>query len=136
MSKPIRVQSAHISENEVKNVTKFLADNYFDAIPQKINFSNEDRGNGILSASLDADGDREDDLYEEARLFVIEAKRASASYLQRKLRVGYARAARLLDMLEERGVIGPGDGAKPREVYGTGDFSESQSPESEYGQNS
>jgi S-DNA-T family DNA segregation ATPase FtsK/SpoIIIE len=49
---------------------------------------------------------------------VIEAGKASASYLQRKLKVGYARAARLLDMLEEHGVIGPGDGAKPREVYG------------------
>ena len=47
----------------------------------------------------------------------MEAGKASASYLQRKLKVGYARAARLLDMLEERGVIGAGDGAKPREVY-------------------
>ncbi|KKS76780.1 MAG: cell division protein, partial [Parcubacteria group bacterium GW2011_GWB1_42_9] len=45
------------------------------------------------------------------------AGKASASYLQRKLKVGYARAARLLDMLEERGVIGPGDGAKAREIY-------------------
>ena len=47
---------------------------------------------------------------------VIEAGRASTSYLQRKLKLGYARAARLMDKLEERGVIGPGDGAKPREV--------------------
>jgi len=49
---------------------------------------------------------------------VTRAKKASASLLQRRLRVGYARAARLLDVLEERGIIGPADGAKPREVYG------------------
>ncbi|KKU80428.1 MAG: cell division FtsK/SpoIIIE, partial [Parcubacteria group bacterium GW2011_GWA1_47_8] len=51
-----------------------------------------------------------------ARLIVIEAGKASTSYLQRRLKVGYARAARLIDMLEERNIIGPGDGAKPREV--------------------
>ncbi|HEY4527416.1 MAG TPA: DNA translocase FtsK, partial [Candidatus Paceibacterota bacterium] len=56
------------------------------------------------------------ELYEEARRIAIEAGKVSASYLQRRLRVGYARAARLLDMMEERGVIGPADGAKPREV--------------------
>ncbi len=55
-------------------------------------------------------------MYEEARVCVIEAGKASTSYLQRKLKLGYARAARLMDKLEERGVIGPGDGAKPREV--------------------
>ena len=59
----------------------------------------------------------EDPLYEEAKRLVIEAKKASASLLQRRLRVGYARAARLIDMLEEQGVVGPADGAKPREVY-------------------
>ena len=64
----------------------------------------------------DPDGDH-DDLYEEARALVIEVQKASSSYLQRRLRVGYARAARLLDMLEERGVVGPPDGSKPREVF-------------------
>ena len=59
----------------------------------------------------------EDPLYDEAKRTVIESKRASASLLQRKLRIGYARAARLIDILEERGVVGPGQGAKPREVY-------------------
>ena len=58
------------------------------------------------------------DAIAHARQIVIEAGNASTSYIQRKLRVGYARAARLIDMLEERGVIGPGDGAKPREVIG------------------
>lgn len=60
--------------------------------------------------------DDDDEMYEEARICVMEAGKASTSYLQRKLKLGYARAARLMDKLEERGVIGPGDGAKPREV--------------------
>jgi len=59
----------------------------------------------------------DDSLYEEAKRVVIEANKASASLLQRRLRVGYARAARLLDLLEDKGVIGPGEGAKPRKVY-------------------
>lgn len=49
---------------------------------------------------------------------VLETKKASASFLQRRLRIGYSRAARLIDMLEEKGIVGPADGAKPREVYG------------------
>jgi len=57
-----------------------------------------------------------DELYPEAYKLVVNSGKASASFLQRRLRVGYARAARLLDLLEERGVIGPGEGAKPREV--------------------
>jgi S-DNA-T family DNA segregation ATPase FtsK/SpoIIIE len=55
-------------------------------------------------------------MYEEARDTVIQAGKASTSFLQRKLRIGYARAARLIDILEEKNVIGPGEGAKPREV--------------------
>lgn len=58
----------------------------------------------------------EDDLYEDAKEAVIEAGKASTSYLQRKLRVGYSRAARLMDMLEEEGVIGPQEGSAPRKV--------------------
>ena len=60
----------------------------------------------------------EDPLFEEVKKIVIETKKASASFLQRRLRIGYSRAARLIDMLEERGIVGPADGAKPREVYG------------------
>ena len=69
---------------------------------------------------LGDDDEDDDEMYEEARACVIEAGRASTSYLQRKLKLGYARAARLIDILEERGVIGPGDGAKPREVLEKG----------------
>ncbi len=67
------------------------------------------------------EGNDEDDMYEAAKEEVIRAGKASASLLQRRLRVGYARAARLLDILEDKGVIGPGDGAKPREVYAVSD---------------
>jgi S-DNA-T family DNA segregation ATPase FtsK/SpoIIIE len=61
-------------------------------------------------------GEADDDLYNEAVNTVIRSKSASASMLQRRLRVGYARAARLIDLMEERGVVGPADGARPRDV--------------------
>lgn len=66
--------------------------------------------------AYDDDAD-DDDLYEDAKVAVLEAGKASTSYLQRRLRVGYSRAARLIDMLEENKVIGPADGATPREVF-------------------
>lgn len=66
--------------------------------------------------SFFAEDDDDDDLYEDAKEAVLEAGKASTSYLQRRLRVGYSRAARLIDMLEENGIIGPADGASPRIV--------------------
>lgn len=119
MSKPIRLQSAYISEEEVKAVVNYIAKHNQAELPA-IDLSgagqniNSDSG-PMLDGAMDGD-DIDDDLYEEARRVVIEAGKASTSYIQRKLRVGYARAARLMDVLEERGVIGPADGAKPREV--------------------
>ncbi|GBE16904.1 DNA translocase SpoIIIE [bacterium BMS3Abin15] len=65
-------------------------------------------------------------LYEEAKKLVIETDKASASLLQRRLRVGYARAARLIDILEENGVVGPADGAKPREILTGGSSQETE----------
>lgn len=70
--------------------------------------------NSSFLGSLDDVDD--DELYEDAKEAVIEAGKASTSYIQRKLRVGYSRAARLMDMLEEKGVIGPANGAEPRKV--------------------
>lgn len=121
MSKPERIQSAYISEAEVKRVVKYLVDTYADELNEEINFSTENTSNAIFSASIgdDSDPGDDDELYEEARQIVLEAGKASTSYLQRKLRIGYARAARLIDILEEKGVIGPGSGAKPREVIGS-----------------
>jgi DNA segregation ATPase FtsK/SpoIIIE-like protein len=60
--------------------------------------------------------DEEDELYQKAKELVIEARKASTSFLQRKLGIGYSRAAHLLDRLEDEGVIGPGEGSRPREV--------------------
>ncbi|MDO8424080.1 MAG: DNA translocase FtsK 4TM domain-containing protein [bacterium] len=130
MSKPVRIQSAFIREPEVKAVVKYLKDSYSDELQDEINFSTEHTSNAIFSASLENDGfDGDDDeLYEEAKDTVTHAGKASTSYLQRKLRIGYARAARLMDMLEERGVIGAGSGAKPREVINAPRFAESDSP--------
>jgi DNA segregation ATPase FtsK/SpoIIIE, S-DNA-T family len=115
MSKPIRLQSPFISETEVKKVVGYLIKNSEDELPENIDMET-DRSKNVIFESLSGDDDIEDDLYEEARETVIRAGKASTSYLQRKLRIGYARAARLMDILEERSVIGPGEGAKPREV--------------------
>ncbi len=120
MGKPKRIQSAFITEGEVKKVADFLRSNSdgLEALDMPIDLESQGHvsssgGGGGIFGSDDAD---DDDLFEDARETVVHAGKASTSYLQRKLRIGYARAARLIDLLEERGVIGPGDGAKPREV--------------------
>ena len=124
---PTRIQSPYISEGEVKKVVKYLIDNFRDEIPNTdISLpKNEEELEGknpiFDSASMDEGGAEDDELYEEAKEIVVQAGKASTSYIQRKLRVGYARAARIMDILEERGVIGPSDGAKPREVIGSGE---------------
>ena len=117
---PERLQSAFISEDEVKSVVGYLVNAYKDELPNEVNFTTSNANGSasdIFSASLEDAGD-DDDMYELAKEAILEAGRASTSYLQRKLKVGYARAARLMDMLEDRGIIGPADGAKPREVLG------------------
>ncbi len=121
MAKPQRIQSAFVSESEVKKVVNYLKNNYDDGIPSELNLTAETVAgkNSIFESTLENEDEVDDDLYEQAKEEVIRAGKASTSYIQRKLRVGYARAARLIDLLEERGVIGPGDGAKPREVIGT-----------------
>jgi len=126
-AQPERLQSAFISESEVKKVVKYLADAYRDEVSEEITLTNgsisadksifsAQGGSAFSGEMFNEDLDDDDEMYEEARVCVIEAGKASTSYLQRKLKLGYARAARLMDKLEERGVIGPGDGAKPREV--------------------
>lgn len=117
MSKPIRLQSPYISESEVKRVVEYLVKQYEDEIPNEIDMEASQKADSVFSSAIGSDdGDDEDDLYSEAREVVIQTGKASTSFLQRKLRVGYARAARLMDILEEKGIIGPGEGAKPRDV--------------------
>lgn len=114
MSKPHRIQTAYISEQEVKKVVQYIKRHNESHLDEIILTGNtESTPNAIFSASFDDD---DDELLGEAQQIVEEAGKASTSYLQRKLRIGYARAARLMDILEEKGIIGPADGSKPREV--------------------
>jgi len=126
MSKPRRIQAPYLSESEVKKVVAFIVKNAEGTLPSEIDFTDTGKVGGGLDTvfSSMADEDEEDELYPQAKQTVIEAGKASTSYLQRKLGVGYARAAKLIDMLEERGVVGPADGAKPRDVVGEGNADE------------
>ncbi|PIP24389.1 MAG: hypothetical protein COX35_00990 [Candidatus Nealsonbacteria bacterium CG23_combo_of_CG06-09_8_20_14_all_37_18] len=125
VSKPKRIQGAYVSEKEVKKIVDYIkAQREKLLLDQEVEFFDNHLAEDLKksleikeSESFDGYVGDEDPLYEEAKKIIIEAKKASASFLQRRLRIGYARAARLLDILEERGVVGPGEGAKPREVF-------------------
>ncbi len=127
MSKPVRIQAPYITEEEVKRVVAHIAKNNEGNLLNEIDFTEKQGqqagGTDPLFASME-DESEDDELYADAKRTVLEAGKASTSYLQRKLGVGYARAAKLMDILEERGVIGPPDGAKPREVIGAGNADE------------
>jgi S-DNA-T family DNA segregation ATPase FtsK/SpoIIIE len=120
MQKPVRLQTAYISEQEVKKVVSYIKQHNAGSL-SSLDLGGGTAGTGVHEAN-DAimmaaeDDDADDDLFGAAREAVEEAGRASTSYLQRKLRIGYSRAARLMDLLEEKGVIGPADGSRPREV--------------------
>lgn len=115
MPKPIRVQGAFISDKEVERVVEFLK------ASQKVNYdknimdqiSKDTKSNGDKESQEDSDYDS---LFEEALELVIEKEKASASMIQRRFRVGYNRAARIIDQLHEAGYIGPEEGSKPRRV--------------------
>ena len=112
MSKPIRVQGAFLSDSEVEAVVEFArsqgeAEYKEDLVPE-------------LDENGNADGEEVlDELFEQAMQIVVEAQQASVSLLQRRMRVGYTRAARLVDQLEAKGIVGPYEGSKPREVMMT-----------------
>ena len=111
LSKPKRLQGAYVSDEEIKRVVEFLRN---VAEPEYLDEITTFKPNEEKEGELFAEG--EDELLPEAREVVIKAGRASATLLQRYLRIGYARAARLLDLLEQEGTIGPADGARPRPV--------------------
>ena len=130
MPKPKRIQGAWVTDEEVMKITDHLRlqspPQYNDEVvsqPVQLN------GKGGVVMDFDTNSDGHDDMFMDAVRVVVESGKASASLLQRRLRVGYARAARLVEEMEDQGIIGPADGARPRdvlvssldEVFGTGD---------------
>lgn len=115
MPKPKRVQGAYITDEETSKVTDFIRtqrEPKYDeeVVSQPVQLGG--RGGIVAEAGSDAD----DDMFRDAVQVVVDSRKASTSLLQRRLRVGYARAARLVETMEEQGIIGPADGSRPRDV--------------------
>jgi hypothetical protein len=109
---PIRMQGAYVSEDEVENVVEYVKTlGSPDYIDEEIFYDDDE---DEASPSLYSEGD--DPLYEKAIEIVTQQGKASASYIQRRLKIGYNRAARLVEEMEKRGVVGPAQGSKPREL--------------------
>ncbi|PIT90016.1 cell division protein FtsK [Candidatus Kuenenbacteria bacterium CG10_big_fil_rev_8_21_14_0_10_36_11] len=124
LSKPKRIQGAYLSDQEIDKVVNYLKQTgepeYNDAVTQK----QISVDSGVTGFIFD---DSDDDLLEEAKDIILKSGKASASYLQRRLSIGYARAARILDLLEERGIVGHANGSKPRDVLiGRDDYEQDQ----------
>ena len=120
LSKPRRIQGAYLSDAEIFSIVGFIKEkygqaDYLDGIVERQKVS------GNAGVGLDGNFGDEDELLEEAKEIVLLAGKASTSLLQRRLRIGYSRAASILDMLEEAGIIGPSNGSKPREILVSGD---------------
>lgn len=107
---PIRVQGAFIPDKDVSRVVKFITDQQSADYDESMMVSDEE-------IKEEDQEDSEDDLFNDALAFVVDQQKASTSLLQRHFRIGYNRAARLIDDLEKRGYIGPQDGSRPRQVY-------------------
>ena len=117
-SKPKRIQSCYVSEEEIKKVANFVkSHNKPEVISETETPSLGQDSDSVFNRFNQSLEEEEDELFNEALEAIKAAKKASASLLQRRLKIGYARAARLLDIMESKGIIGPGEGAKPREVY-------------------
>lgn len=110
---PVRIQGTLISDDEVEKVVEYVKQyGEPDYIDDEIFVEDEDEGDGNPGLF----GDGEDPLYDQALEIVVQSGKASASYLQRRLKIGYNRAARLVEDMEERGIVGPANGSKPREI--------------------
>ena len=125
---PVRIQGIYVSTKEVERVINAVKVAGGGVLTEEITLGNGDdnannTGQGTASIDLDADDNGGDDLFFDAVRVVQASKKASASLLQRQLKVGYARAARLLDIMEEKGLIGPADGAKARKIFVSEDAS-------------
>ena len=115
--KPKRIQGCFVSDSEIESVVEFIKKSqqadYSDSIAEEIerNAASDDKG------SDDADtGENDDPMLSDAIKYVIEAGQASTSFLQRRLRLGYARAGRMMDQMEQKGIVGPSEGSKPRQI--------------------
>jgi S-DNA-T family DNA segregation ATPase FtsK/SpoIIIE len=135
MQKPVRIQTAYISEGEVKKIVDYIKKHNAGSLgaldlanPNAVSLNEPNDAMSFAMSDM-SDDDSDDDLYMDAKAAVEEAGRASTSYLQRKLRIGYSRAARLMDILEEKGVIGPADGSRPRDILTTSGGSKSEEDE-------
>lgn len=114
-SKPKRIQGAYLSDSEIGSVVEYIKDksgeaDYLDGVTER------QKVGGVAGVGLDGNHGDEDALFDEAKQIIVKANKASTSMLQRRLSIGYGRAAKILDMLEDAGVIGPSNGSKPREV--------------------
>lgn len=114
-NKPRRIQGAYIGEKEVKKVVDFFKNQAGAVIYNEEILEKPKKSLGVPGFE---GNENTDPLFEEAKQEVLRLGKASTTLLQRRLRIGYARAARIMDMLEQAHIIGPGEGAKPREVYG------------------
>jgi len=110
---PIRIQGTFIDDDEIKSVVDFVIKQQKAHYDTSLEISHEDKG---ATTMVNQSDDYEEPLYNEIVEFVVTGGKASASLLQRRFRLGYNRAARCIDLLEERGIIGPPNGSKPREV--------------------
>ncbi len=116
-----RIQGIFISNEEVERITNHIKLQFPEMVANDEITNQSIEGmakGGVLTAGTKIDGEDVDKIFEDAVDIVIETGKASASFLQRRMEIGYARAARLLDQMESHGIIGPARGAKPREVYG------------------
>ena len=110
---PLRIQGTFISEDETKAIVDYVCNQQKARYDETLLMDDEEKG---ATTMLDSKDDYEEPLYNEIVDFVIEQGKASASLLQRRFRLGYNRAARCIDLLEDRGIVGPQNGSKPREV--------------------
>ena len=114
-AKPKRIQGAYLSDEEINDVVNYIKDKSGEAEYLE-GVTDRQKVGGNAGVGLDGNRGDEDELFEEAKGIIVKAGKASTSMLQRRLSIGYGRAAKILDMLEEAGVIGPSNGSKPREV--------------------
>jgi len=128
--KPRRIQGVFVSESEVKRVVKSIKSQLDGEVEynEEVTATQRVSLGGKMTGAVGGGDEEGDEFYEEAKDLVIKAGKASASLLQRRLRVGYARAARLLDILEANGVIGQADGSKPREILVDAPVARSNAP--------